>query len=109
MAKKTHDLSVKTGEYQTRDGQTKARYEPVGALMQGDNGPFIMLKRTFNPAGVPTDRDNILISAFEPRDGNQQGNSQQNSGGQHSGGSGYGAGGTSNSGGRPDFDDEIQF
>ncbi len=73
MAHKTHDLVVKVGEYTTRDGQTKARYEQVGALMQGDNGPFVMLKRTFNPAGVPSDgRDNILVSAFEPRNDGQR-------------------------------------
>jgi len=105
MAQKTHDLVVKVGEYQTRDGQTKARYENIGALMHGDKGPFIMLKRTFNPAGVPNDgRDNILISAFEPRDNQQQGQQQSN---QQSGG--YGGGGTGSAPGRPDFDDDVPF
>lgn len=81
MAHKTHDLVVKVGEYTTRDGQTKARYENVGAMMQGDKGPFIMLKRTFSPAGVPSDgRDNILVSAFEPRQDGQQGGGQRQSG-----------------------------
>lgn len=75
MARKTHDLAVKTGNYTDNQGNQKNRYENVGALMQGDNGPFIMLKRTFNPAGAPTDRDTVLISAFEPRsrDGSQSG------------------------------------
>ena len=53
MAKKLYDLAVKTGEY-TVQGQTKGRYENVGAVMQSDDGgKFIMLKRVFNPAGVP--------------------------------------------------------
>lgn len=80
MAHKTHDLVVKTGEYTDRNGQSKPKYENVGALMQGDRGPFLMLKRTFNPAGVPSDRDTILISAFEPRNDNQQSSRQQGGG-----------------------------
>ena len=75
MAHKTHDIVAKVGEYTDRQGQTKARYENVGALMQGDNGPFIMMKRTFNIAGLPQDgRDNALLSCFEPRDDQQGGN-----------------------------------
>ena len=75
MAHKTHDIVAKVGEYTDRQGNTKARYENVGALMQGDNGPFIMMKRTFNPAGLPQDgRDNALLSCFEPRDDQQGGN-----------------------------------
>lgn len=63
--KKAYDLAVKTGEY-VKDGETKGRYENVGAVMQGDNGPFIIMKRTFNPAGVPNpeDRDTCVISCF---------------------------------------------
>ena len=78
MAHKTHDIVAKVGEYTDRQGTTKARYENVGALMQGDNGPFIMMKRTFNIAGLPNDgRDNALLSCFEPRDDQQQGTRQQ--------------------------------
>lgn len=38
MANKTHDLTVKTGEYTNAQGETKGRYENIGSLMQGDNG-----------------------------------------------------------------------
>lgn len=74
MAHKLYDLAVKTGEYQNQQGETKGRYENVGSVMQGDNGQFVILKRTFNPAGVPNpdDKDSVLISCFE-----LQGNSQQ--------------------------------
>lgn len=81
---KLYDLAVKTGEYQNNNGETKARYENVGAVMRNDNGQFLMLKRTFNPAGVPGDRDTVLISMFEPR---------QRDGGQRQQGGGYNAGG----------------
>lgn len=90
MAQKLYDLAVKTGEY-VKNGETKNRYENIGAVMQNDNGKFIMLKRTFNPAGVNSDRDNILVSMFEPRQNNQQSQGQQD--GYQSPG-GYGAGGS---------------
>ena len=82
MAHKTHDLVVKTGSYTDNQGNQKNRYENVGALMMGENGPFLMLKRTFNPAGVLGDRDTVLISAFEtkPRDNQQGGYDQSPSG-----------------------------
>jgi len=78
MAKK-YDLSVKTGEYTDRDGQTKGRYMNIGVMMETDKGPYILLNRTFNPAGVPgnADRDNIMVSLFEPRDNQSQAPAQQ--------------------------------
>ena len=73
MAHKTHDLAVKVGSYTNQQGETKGRYQNVGALMQGDNGPFIMLAKWFNPAGVQDDRggESILISVFEPKEREQ--------------------------------------
>jgi hypothetical protein len=68
MSRKTYDLAVKVGSYTDREGNEKGRYENIGAVMDGDKGPFIMLKKTFNPAGVNTDRDSILVSMFEPKD-----------------------------------------
>ena len=32
---KTHTISVKTGSYTTRDGQSKNRYENIGRVMTG--------------------------------------------------------------------------
>jgi single-stranded DNA-binding protein len=80
MARKTHDLAVVVGEYTDQQGQTKKRYQNVGALMQGDNGPFVMLAKWFNPAGVPDARggESLLVSCFEPRQ--RQGNASQQSG-----------------------------
>lgn len=67
--KKIYDLAVKTGEYQTAQGETKGKWLNVGAVMEGDNGKFIFLNRTFNPAGIsnPENRDNIILSMFEPK------------------------------------------
>jgi len=72
--RKTHDLAVKTGEYTNAQGEKKGRYQNVGAVMQGDNGQFIMLAKWFNPAGVIDARggESIILSMFEPRQEGQQ-------------------------------------
>lgn len=73
---KTHNLAVKTGEYEV-DGETKGRYMHVGALMEGKDGPFILLNAMFNPAGIAAinndGRDTIIISCFEPREKEESG------------------------------------
>lgn len=77
-SKKIRDIVVKVGEYTDRNtGETKGRFENVGALMQNDDEAgsfFIMLKRTFNPAGVPKqdDRESILLSCYVPKDQREQ-------------------------------------
>lgn len=76
MPHKKYDLAVKTGSYE-RNGETKNRYENIGAVWQGENGPYITLKRSFNPAGVlfKEGSDSIIVSCFEPRD--EQGGGRQ--------------------------------
>jgi len=80
-SRKIKDLAVKTGSYTDRNGETKNRYENIGSLMDGDNGMYIMLKRTFNPAGIAVEngRDSILISAFDPKPADGQPAQQQSS------------------------------
>ena len=73
MAKK-YDLVVKVGEYTDGQGQTKGRFKNVGVVMDGQNGPYILLDRTFNPAGVGGNdgRESIIVSMYEPKqDGDQ--------------------------------------
>lgn len=79
MAKKLYDLAVKTGEYTDNTGAKKGRWQNVGAVMANDDGgKFIMLAKWFNPAGVPdlsgkgATSESILLSMFEPKDGQQQ-------------------------------------
>jgi hypothetical protein len=67
------DLVVKTGTFTNREGEEKNRYENIGTLVEKDDGGrFIMLKRTFNIAGVPNpeDRDTIVVSIFS-KDGKE--------------------------------------
>lgn len=73
MAKKIYDVAVKTGSY-IKDGEEKNRYEQVGTMWLGDNGQYLVLKRTFNPAGVPFKEgsDSIFLSLFQPKDEQQK-------------------------------------
>lgn len=70
--RKTDDLVVKVGEYQ-KDGETKGRYENVGQILNDGERELYMIKRTFNPAGVPNPdgRDSVLLSRFPVRDQEQ--------------------------------------
>lgn len=104
MAKKLYDLAVKTGQYQDQTGQTKGRWQNVGAVMQSDDGSkFVMLAKWFNPAGVPdlsgkgATSESILLSMFEPR--------QQDGGGQQPRGAGGGGGRSAPAG----MDTDIPF
>lgn len=83
---KKYDIAVKTGSYTNAQGEEKGRYENVGAVMSGDNGPFLIMKRTFNPAGVPNPdgRDTVILSLFEPR---EEGDSKPAATGRGQGGS----------------------
>jgi len=73
---KKYDLVVKVGEYTDGQGQTKGRFKNVGVMMDGDKGPYILLDRTFNPAGVGGNegRESIIVSLYEPK---QEGGQQQ--------------------------------
>lgn len=109
---KLRDIVVKVGEYTDRNtGTTKGRFENVGALMESDNNGeksmFIMLKRTFNPAGVPGQdaRDSLLLSCYIPQDQREQ---KGDGGGQSRGNDNQSQGG-GQSQQRNDMDDEIPF
>jgi len=71
---KKYDLAVKTGSYQDNQGQTKNRYQNIGAVMQGDNGPFLLLDPLINLAAVPREpgKDRVMVSCFEPNKDAQQ-------------------------------------
>lgn len=78
MARKKYDVMVKVGEYQ-KDGQTKSEYKKAGVMMVNDDGSeYLIMDRTFNPAGVPNpdNKATVILSLF----------SEQNRGGQNGGG-----------------------
>lgn len=102
------DLCVATGKYKDKDGNEKTRYENIGKIVQKDDGgEFILLKRTFNPAGVPNpeDRDTVLVSMFSQKENNGGNASPQQSrpSGQQTRQQPAGGGGFQ------DFEDDIPF
>lgn len=64
-----YDLAIKTGEYTNSAGEKKNRYINVGVMMEKDGKPYILLDRTFNPAGVPNpdNKERVLISLYEQK------------------------------------------
>ena len=68
--KKLYDIVAKVGEYQGKDGETKARWQTVGAVIEGDKGPFMLLEKWFSPAGVPDARGGsaVMLSLFSPKE-----------------------------------------
>lgn len=107
--RKVKDLAVVTGTYQS-NGETKKRYANVGALMEGDNGQFLMLNAHFNPAGVPRKdgSESILVSMFDPKERDGNGGQQRS----QSGGQGSFGGGSQQRRSDPfggDLDDDVPF
>src|SRR3990172_1238238 len=81
-AKKIYDLAVATRRYTNRDGKEKSSYENVGSVLEMDDcGRMILLKRSFNPAGVPfkDGSDQVVISMFVPKDKEQSPAQEQHS------------------------------
>jgi hypothetical protein len=71
--RKVYDLAVKTREYQNKNGENKANWLNIGAVMEKDGKQFIMIERWFNPASLPATegRSTALVSMFEPREEQQ--------------------------------------
>lgn len=111
-ATKTHDIAIKVGEYEVQ-GEKKNRYKNIGAMMEGDNGPFLLLDTTIlgmsvNYVANPKRQERIIVSLFEVKDRDDRGggnNRQQQSKGDARGNIGRG----DDRGDAPAFDDEIPF
>jgi|GEM_PF-3123631 len=98
-ARKIRDIVAKTGEYTDKNGNTKGRYTNAGSLFYNDEEKsfFIILNRTFNPAGVPNfsdkgEPDSVFLSCFDPDRNNNNantGNNYDKSGGDYASASGH--------------------
>lgn len=67
--RKLYDVAAKAGTYQ-KNGETKNRYVNIGAMMEGDNGPFLFLRAHVNLAAFPRKEgsEDVLCSLFAPKD-----------------------------------------
>jgi len=76
-------LVAKVGTYQ-KDGETKNRYQDVGAIMSNSNGEYALLNPAVNLAGLllqqnamsGENRTSVMISVFD-NDNRQQAPQQQ--------------------------------
>jgi hypothetical protein len=103
--RKAYDLAVVVGHYTDNAGVEKSRYQNVGVvLVKDDGGKFILLDRSFNPAGIPFDGskgNTILVSMFEPKSDNSPPKEEPRRQ------SPYTPDGKANP--QPDFEDDIPF
>jgi len=87
-----YDIVAKVGEY-TKNGETKAKFQNVGVVMEKEVGkPFILLNRTFNFAALQEGKESVLLSLYEPK--------KKDNYNQDTGASGFES---------QEFEDEIQF
>jgi hypothetical protein len=61
---KVYDVVAITGTYKNAKGEEKKRYQNVGAVLDKGNGPFLILEKWFNPAGL----ESQVLSLFAPKD-----------------------------------------
>lgn len=76
--KKKYDMVIKIGSYTNNQGEQKNRYQNIGVILSGEDGPFALLDPGVNLAAYMTPgKDRVLVSLFAPRDNNQQQAPQQ--------------------------------
>ena len=69
MATKKYDVAIPLGNYTDREGNEKVRWQNVGAVLEGDKGPYLLLDRWFNPGGLPNpdNRTSVILTLLEAR------------------------------------------
>lgn len=110
MAQVKYNVVARVGEYE-KDGETKARWQNVGVVLQTDKGHILLLEPWFNPAGVPRDGDKALLSLFPPQqgDGRGQENARQTASQGPQRGPVFSSDGDDPAANDADFDDPIPF
>ena len=91
MSTKLYDCMVAVSKYKDQQGNDKTKWENIGAIWQntdqsGNTYETLMIKRTFNPAGLDAKEgaDSVRVSLFKPKPA--QGGSGQGQQGQQTAG-----------------------
>lgn len=77
MAKK-YDAVIAVGSYTNAQGETKKRYLNIGAVMESEHGPYLLLDahilsmQVFALANKDR-RDSVLVSLFDPNRAKSEG------------------------------------
>lgn len=69
MSKK-YDCAVVVGEYTDASGAKKKRYKTIGAVMEGEHGPYLLLDASILSMQLfalanKDRRDSVLVSLFD--------------------------------------------
>lgn len=69
MSKKMYDVVIPLGTYADREVNEKTRWQNIGAIIEGEKGPYLLLDRWFNPAGMPNpeNRTSVILTLMESR------------------------------------------
>jgi len=69
MAQKKYDVAIPLGSYTDKDGNEKTRWQNVGAILEGDKGPYLLLDRWFNPGGLPNpeNRTSVILNLLDAK------------------------------------------
>ena len=85
----TKRLAIKVGEFTNQQGETKGEYARLGVMMDGQNGPYLIIDPTVSLAGCMAKqnmmnhkagkevRDSVMVSVFDDSQQNQQQGGQQ--------------------------------
>ena len=67
---KKYDVVAKNGEYTDKSGAVKSRWLNVGSIMENDKGLYMIMNRTFNPAGLPNpeNKEGCFLSLFPAKE-----------------------------------------
>lgn len=69
--KKIKNLAVALSKYTDNNGVEKTNWLNIGAIFQKDDGgKFMIINRTFSPAGVPNpeNKDSLIVGMFDIRE-----------------------------------------
>ena len=68
---KLGDICIKNGTYE-KGGETKNRYVNVGAIMENDNGMYVLLDPTINLAAFDREGKTSVIASVFKKDQKQE-------------------------------------
>jgi len=57
----SRDVVAKTGEYTTKDGETKSEWTKIGVILSNQNGEYMLLDPAVNLAGVLAKQNMLAI------------------------------------------------
>ena len=72
MSKRRYDVVARVGKYTAEDGSEKTRFQRVGAVLEGDRGPYLLLERWFNPVGAAEEGKPCFLGLYTPGARDQQ-------------------------------------